>query len=76
MFRPAITQLTERVADLLDDMLVGDFEYIQDECGLYADVDYHRKHPHRVELRVPVTRRACNAPAPRALTPAGLRGRA
>lgn len=31
---------------MIDDMLVGDFDYILDGDDLYADVDYYRKHPH------------------------------
>ncbi|HTW12847.1 MAG TPA: hypothetical protein VME01_08895 [Solirubrobacteraceae bacterium] len=57
MFRPAITRLTQRVADTIDDMLVGDFDYILDGGNVYADVDYYREHPHRVVTQVPVTRR-------------------
>jgi hypothetical protein len=60
-----------RVADVIDEMLVGDFDFIEDESGLYADVDYDRIHPCRLELRTPIVRRQCNAvPAPTALTPA------
>jgi|SRR5579863_1236971 len=48
MFRSTTTRLAQRVSDLIDDMLVGDFDYILDGEDLYADVDYFRKHPHHV----------------------------
>lgn len=48
MFRSTTTRLAQRVSDLIDDMLVGDFDYISDGDKLYADVDYYRKHPHHV----------------------------
>jgi hypothetical protein len=31
-------------------MLVGDFDYIFDDGRVYADVDYHRVHPHHAAL--------------------------
>ena len=46
MFRSATNNFTLRISDLIDDMLVGDFDYILDGDELYADVDYYRKHPH------------------------------
>jgi hypothetical protein len=46
MFRSATTRLAIRVSDAIDDMLVGDFDYILDGERLYADVDYYREHPH------------------------------
>ena len=46
MFRSATTRFTNRISDLIDDMLVGDFDYILDGEDLYADVDYYRAHPH------------------------------
>ncbi len=46
MFRLTTTRLAHRVTDLIDDMLVGDFDYIMDGEHLYADVDYYREHPH------------------------------
>ncbi len=49
MFRSATTRLAQRLSDLIDDMLVGDFEYILDGDDLYADVDYYRTHPHHTE---------------------------
>jgi hypothetical protein len=70
MFRPTATRLAARVADVIDEMLVGDFDFVEDESGIYADVDYDRKHPCRIELRTAIVRRQCNAPAPAALTPA------
>jgi len=74
MFRNAVIQLRERLADAIDEMLVGDFDYSEDPTGLYGGLDYHRDHPHRLQLSVPVIRRAqCNAPALDALTVAGMR---
>ena len=71
MFRPTAIRLAARVADVIDEMLVGDFDFIEDESGIYADVDYDRIHPRRLEIRTPIVRRPCNAaPAPAALTPA------
>jgi len=71
MFRPKAIRLAARVADVIDEMLVGDFDFIEDESGLYADVDYDRNHPCRPELRFPIVRRQCNIAAqPSALTPA------
>lgn len=46
MFRSATIRLATRISDLLDDMLVGDFEYVVHAAKLYADVDYFREHPH------------------------------
>jgi hypothetical protein len=46
MFRSATNNFAHRISDLIDDMLVGDFDYILDGDELYADVDYYRKHPH------------------------------
>ena len=46
MFRSATHYLANRISDLVDDMLVGDFDYILNGDELYADVDYFRKHPH------------------------------
>jgi hypothetical protein len=46
MFRSANNNFAHRISDLIDDMLVGDFDYILDGDELYADVDYFRKHPH------------------------------
>jgi hypothetical protein len=70
MFRPKAIRLAARVADVIDEMLVGDFDFIEDESGLYADVDYERLHPRQLELRAPIVRRPCNIPAPAALTSA------
>ena len=49
MFRSTTTRLSHRISDLIDDMLVGDFDYILDGGELYADVDYYRKHPHHAD---------------------------
>ncbi len=46
MFRSVTKNLVLRISELIDDMLVGDFDYILDGDELYADVDYFRKHPH------------------------------
>jgi hypothetical protein len=75
MFRPTAIRLAARVADVIDEMLVGDFDFIEDESGVYADVDYDRRHPCQVELRTPIVRRQCNAPSPAALTSAALHRR-
>lgn len=48
MFRSTTTRIAHRLSDLIDDMLVGDFDYILDGEELFADVDYFRKHPHHV----------------------------
>jgi hypothetical protein len=70
MFRPTAIRLAARVADAIDEMLIGDFDFIEDESGLYADVDYGRTDHCRLVLRTPIARRQCDAPAPTALTPA------
>ena len=46
MFRSATNNFALRISDMIDDMLVGDFDYVRDGDELYADVDYYRKHPH------------------------------
>lgn len=46
MFRSATNNFALRISDLIDDMLLGDFDYILDGDELYADVDYYRTHPH------------------------------
>ena len=46
MFRSANNNFAHRICDLIDDMLVGDFDYVLDGDELYADVDYYRTHPH------------------------------
>jgi hypothetical protein len=46
MFRSVTNNFARRISDLIDDMLVGDFDYILDGEELYADVDYYRTHPH------------------------------
>ncbi len=65
MFRHAFHRALNRTAEIIDDMLLGDFDYIEDETGLYADIDYYRLHPHRGEFTIALPRRGCNAPAPR-----------
>ena len=49
MFRSATNSFAHRVIDMIDDMLVGDFDYILDGEELYADVDYYRTHPHHTD---------------------------
>jgi hypothetical protein len=49
MFRSATNNFAHRISDLIDDMLVGDFDYIRDGDQLYADVDYYRRHPHHAD---------------------------
>jgi len=49
MFRSAI-RFAALMSDLIDEMLVGDFDYIFDDDHVYADVDYHRAHPHHEAL--------------------------
>ena len=49
MFRSATNNFALRISDLIDDMLVGDFDYVLDGDELYADVDYYRKHPHHAD---------------------------
>jgi hypothetical protein len=46
MFRSATNNFAHRLSDLIDDMLVGDFDYVLAGDELYADVDYYRTHPH------------------------------
>jgi hypothetical protein len=70
MFRPTAIRLAARLAEAVDQLLIGDFDFIQDESGIYADVDYDRIHPCRLELRAPIVRRQCSAAAPTPLTSA------
>jgi hypothetical protein len=49
MFRSASNHFAHRIGDLIDDMLVGDYDYILDGDELYADVDYYRRHPHHCD---------------------------
>ena len=46
MFFSTTLRLATRVSDLIDDLLIGDFDYVLDGERLYADVDYYRDHPH------------------------------
>lgn len=39
MFRMAIAAASGRLAEAIDDMLLGDFAYVRDGDRLYADVD-------------------------------------
>ncbi len=47
MFRQVTQHLARRVSDIIDEMLLGDFDYAAEGNRLYADVDYQRTHPHR-----------------------------
>jgi hypothetical protein len=49
MFRQATQLLARRVSDMIDEMLLGDFDYIAAGDRLYADIDYQRMHPHHSE---------------------------
>jgi len=42
MFRSVTSRLAAHMSELIDDMLVGDFEYIVDSDDVYADIDYFR----------------------------------
>ncbi len=46
MFYSKAHRIAQHLADLIDDMLLGDYHYIFDGDRLYADVDYYREHPH------------------------------
>lgn len=43
MFRTVTSRVAERMSDLIDDMLLGDYDYVVDGEHVYADVDYNRK---------------------------------
>jgi hypothetical protein len=45
MFSAALDGLLLTLSDVIDDMLLGDYTYVSAGERLYADVDYHRKHP-------------------------------
>lgn len=53
MFRLAAVRLTHRLADAIDDMLLGDYAYVTHGGELYADVDYERREldPSRAAWR-------------------------
>ena len=42
MFRSNAIRIAQRISDVLDDMLVGDFDYVESGSRLYADIDYDR----------------------------------
>ena len=42
MFRSITSRFADRVSDLVDEMLIGDFDYIVEGDELYADIDYER----------------------------------
>lgn len=42
MFRSITARFADRVSDLVDEMLVGDFDYVTDGDEVYADIDYER----------------------------------
>ncbi len=60
MFREAIIHLATRLSAHIDDMLLGDFDYIAYGDRVYADVDYRRLRRHH--------------PTPLSWTPAAGRG--
>ncbi len=66
MFRSTATRIAQRVSDVIDDMLLGDFEYVEAGTQLYADIDYQRRyganprfanHHHREWLTSRIERR-------------------
>jgi hypothetical protein len=42
MFRSVTSRVAGKVSDLIDDMLIGDYDYVIDGEHIYADVDYER----------------------------------
>lgn len=62
MFYSIARDVGNRLADIIDDMLLGDFELVHDESVVYADVDYERLGRERPILRISIDRRPCNAP--------------
>ena len=47
MFRlEKIQALANRLSELIDDMLLGDFDYVAEGPNVYADVDYERLRLH------------------------------
>jgi hypothetical protein len=42
MFRSVTSRVAAHMSELIDDMLVGDFDYIVDGDEVYADIDYDR----------------------------------
>lgn len=46
MFRYITSSLARLLSDAIDDMLLGDYDYILVGNRLYADVDYFHAHPH------------------------------
>jgi hypothetical protein len=51
MFRSNATRIAQRISDVLDDMLLGDFDYVDTDAGLYADIDYD--HAYGTHLAAP-----------------------
>jgi hypothetical protein len=43
MFSSGIGALLAKLSDVIDDMLLGDYDYVVSDGKLYADVDYQRK---------------------------------
>jgi len=43
MFRSITARVAAQVSDLIDDMLIGDYDYVVDGEHIYADVDYERR---------------------------------
>jgi hypothetical protein len=51
MFRvEKLYALANRLSELIDDMLLGDFQYIAEGRDVYADVDYERLRLHAAPL--------------------------
>jgi hypothetical protein len=42
MFRSITARLADRMSELVDEILVGDFDYVIDGDEVYADIDYDR----------------------------------
>jgi hypothetical protein len=44
MFRSNAIRIAQRISDVLDDMLVGDFDCVEHGSRIYADIDYDRTY--------------------------------
>jgi len=69
MFRRSATRVVEHLSDAIDDMLIGDFDYVVDGERLFADIDYERRRLERAAPQAAVARRrpACDGPSRSAL---------
>jgi hypothetical protein len=47
MFRSSTSRIVDRLAEAIDDMLIGDYDYVFDGGRVYADVDYVRRCSER-----------------------------